>query len=128
MPWRTNYRVISLNSIVSKILDYVLISLMKDKLSTNDMQFAYKREFSTLLCTCLVLETIQYCRGRGSSVFVLLLEASKPFDKVEDNKLFNLLISRKICPLVIRLLRNMYLINTDAVNWNRALSDDFEMA
>ncbi len=77
----TNYRAKSLNYIVSKLLDYVLISLMGDKMSTNQMQFTYKSGFSTSLFTFLVLETIQYYRVRGSGVFALLLDVSKAFDK-----------------------------------------------
>ncbi len=35
-----NYRVISLNSIIRKIRDHVMISLMKDKIMTSHLQFA----------------------------------------------------------------------------------------
>ena len=38
---------------------------------------------------------------------LLLLDASKAFDRVEYMKLFNTLRDRKMCPLVLRLLMNM---------------------
>ena len=100
----SNYRAISLIPIISKLLDYVIISLMEDKLSTSHLQFAYKSDSSTALCTFLVIETIQYYRSRGSSVYALLLDATKAFDKVKFSKLFELLITRNVCPLLIRLL------------------------
>ncbi len=56
----SNYRTISLNSIVSKIIDHVLILLIKDKIVTSHLQFAYKESYSTSLCSYLVTETIQY--------------------------------------------------------------------
>ena len=40
---------------------------------------------------------------------LLLLDASKAFDRVEYMKLFNTLRYRKMCPLVLRLLMNMYI-------------------
>ena len=55
-----NYRAISKNTIVSKIIDYVIIQLIKDKMSTSAYQFGYKENFSTSLCSFLVSETIQY--------------------------------------------------------------------
>ena len=39
--------------------------------------------------------------------------------------MFRLLIDRKVCPLILRLLMNMYLINTAVVNWNGELSNEF---
>ena len=55
-----NYRAICKNSILSKILDYIIIYQIEDKLTTSPYQFAYKTEFSTSLCSFLVAETIQY--------------------------------------------------------------------
>ena len=58
-------------------------------------------------CTFVVKETLQYHITRGSSP-LLLLDASKAFDRVNYVKLFNLLIKKGICPLVARLLAVMY--------------------
>ena len=71
-----NYRAISKNTIISKIIDYVLISLIDDKLITSAYQFAYKKSFFTSLCSFLVLETIQYYKSRGANVFMLSQEYS----------------------------------------------------
>ena len=100
---------------------------MKDKLSTSHLQFAYKSDSSTALCTFLVIETIQYYRSRGSSVYALLLDATKAFDKVKFSKLFELLITRNVCPLLIRLLLNMYILNNAVVKWNGEVSGQFIM-
>ena len=45
-----NYRAISKNSIISKVIDHVLIILMGEKMNTSSNQFAYKAGFSTSLC------------------------------------------------------------------------------
>ena len=104
-----------------------LVLLMKDKMETSHLQFAYKESYSTSLCSYLVTETIQYYQTRGSNVYMLLLDATKAFDRVKYSKLFNLLIERDICPLIIRLLLNMYLISTAVVSWNGVNSDQFKL-
>ena len=46
----TNYRPISKNTIISKLIDYITILQIEDKLSTSSYQFAYKKGFSTSMC------------------------------------------------------------------------------
>ncbi len=112
----SNYRVISLNCIVSKILDNVKIALIKGRLKTNIMQCAYKCSFTTSLCSFLVLEIIQYYRGRGSNVYASMLDDTKTFDKVKCSKLFDILIGRENSPLIIHFFLDMYLLSSAAVN------------
>ncbi len=64
----SNYRGISLNSITSKIMDRIIISLLKNESKTSLVQFAYKESYPTSLCPFLVTETIQYHQIRGSNV------------------------------------------------------------
>ena len=122
-----NYRAISKNSVISKIIDNVVLILIGDSLSTSCYQFAYKKNFSTSLCSFLVSETIQYYRSRGSNVYMLSLDATKAFDKVQYSKLFNLLIERDICPLIIRLLISIYSVSSAIVSWNNVKSNSFEI-
>ncbi len=75
----SNYRAISLNSIIGKIIDHVIISIVKDKIMTFHLQFAYKESFSTSLCSFLVTEAMQYYQARGSNVCMLLFDAIKAF-------------------------------------------------
>ena len=123
----SNYRAICKNTIISKILDYILIQQLENKLQTSPYQFAYKSGFSTSLCSFLVAETIQYYRSRGSNVYMLSLDATKAFDKVQYTKLFKLLIKREICSLIIRFIINTYLISTALVKWNEKESDSFPL-
>lgn len=71
-------------------------------------------------------ETIQCYQSRGSNVYMLLLDIPKAFDKVGYSKLFKLL-ERIICPLIIRLLLNMYLLSTAAVSWTDVVSHEFDL-
>ena len=122
-----NYRAIALNSSLCKILDYILLDYFKDILQSSNYQFAYKKDFSTSLCTFTVMETIQYYRSRGSRVIASLLDCSKAFDRVRYSKLFQILTDRGLCPLVIRLLIIMYFNIRAHVKWNSVYSDKFSI-
>ena len=56
---------------------------------------------------------------------MLSLDASKAFDRVMYTKLFQILIDKSVCPLIIRFLINIYTISSAIVSWNNILSDPF---
>ena len=81
------YRSIAISSIMSKILDNVIIEQQQLALSTSVYQFGFESKASTVLCSTMVVETVQYYLEKGDhSVCVLLLDASKAFDKVSFEK------------------------------------------
>ena len=103
------YRSIDISSILSKVLDYIIFDNQKLALQTSDYQFGFKSKSSTVLCTTMVTETIQYYTVNGcKGVFLLLLDASKAFDKVVFHMLFNKLIKKNVCIKIIKLLLYMY--------------------
>lgn len=48
------YRSITLGSIICKIKDLVLLEPCSDYLFTSDMQFGFKKEHSTHMCTMIL--------------------------------------------------------------------------
>ena len=62
-PLSTNadlYRSIAISSILSKILDYIIIDQHADSSATSDYQFGFKSNSSTMMCsTIMLIETIQ---------------------------------------------------------------------
>ena len=120
-----NYRAITLSSIIGKLLDIIIMSREEKQLSTSDLQFSFKKGASTSLCTCMVQETVSYFVSRNTNVYGLLLDASKAFDRLNYIKLFEILISRNICPLICRLLLNMYINQKLRTRWNGQFSESF---
>ena len=96
-------------------------------MTTSDYQFGYKENFSTSLCSFLVTETIQYYRSQGSNVYMVLLDCTKAFDKIQHTKLFKTLIEKDICPSLIRLIMNSYIMSSAVVKWNRSTSMPFQI-
>ena len=56
---------------------------------------------------------------------MLLLDASKAFDKIEYVRLFKLLRERNMCPIVLRLIIAMYISQMMQVRWGEILLKQF---
>ena len=103
------------------------MSRYADKLCTSDLQFGFKRQRSTNMCTMVLKEAISYYVNNGSTVCCTLLDATKTFDRAEYLKLFKLLMVRDISPVSLRLLLNMYTCHGIRIAWNDGCSDSFSV-
>ena len=93
------YRSIAISSVIGRILDHIIIDRQSEILKTSDYQCGFKPKSSTILCSTMVNETIQYyTENGGKRVYVLLLDATKAFDKVSFKILFDLLLDKKCMP------------------------------
>jgi hypothetical protein len=75
-----NYRPIALASVISKVLEHVLLSRANSFIVTTDYQFGFKSGLSTDMCLFAFKEVINFYISQGSPVFVCFLDASKAFD------------------------------------------------
>ena len=57
----------------------------------------------------------------------MLLDASKAFDRVDYIKMFEKLLEKDMCPLVMRLLLQTYLNQKLHIKWNEVSSDSFKV-
>ena len=75
---------------IQKIFHYVIIiiDLSDDSLSTSDMQYGYKNNHSTTMCTVILKEVIHHYINGNSNVYCCLLDASKAFDKIHYGSYF----------------------------------------
>ncbi len=100
MNCSNNYRAITLSSIINKVFDWVLLIKEKSALQSSELQFGFKEHTSTTQCTFTLNEIISYYHSKRSDVYVLLLDASQAFDRVNFCKLFSKLLDRSIHPLL----------------------------
>ena len=123
------YWSIAISSLLGKILDHIIIEKQSEALKTCNYQFGFKAKSSTVLCSTMVNETVQYyTENGGKPVYVLLLDASKAFDKVAFNVLFNKLRDRSMCPRITKLLHHMYTNQSCYVKWGNEHSDSFNVS
>ena len=88
----TNYRGISLFNAIGKIFDYAILLISNTCFQTSDMQFGFKQQHSTVMCSLLYHEVINHYLCNGSNGYSCLLDASKAFDKVHYGTMFSILI------------------------------------
>ena len=120
-----NYRAIAISSILGKIFDSIVMKEQYASLITDDLQFGFKENSSTIICTQFLIETIEYYNSNNTDCFMLLLDASKAFDRIEYSTLFNNLRNRNMCPVTLRLIMNMYISQKMQVRFSNVLSSQF---
>ena len=82
------------------------------------MQFGFKRNHSTVLCSAIYIEISNNYVNEGSDVYnSCLIDASKAFDRVHWGRLLKILIERNVSTLFIRLLLDSYLREKSCVAW-----------
>ena len=122
-----NYRAIALYSSMGKIVDMPISDRYSNQLMTSNAQFAFKKCHSTSMCTALVKEVVSYYNGRNTNVYACLLDATKAFDCVRYDKLFELLLKKDIPGTVIRLLLDSYTRQYAYMRWNNCMSTPIKM-
>ena len=120
-----NYRSIALSSLILKVFDWVVILAFEKNLTTDELQFGYKQNTSTSMCTWLAVETIDYFVRNGSEIFVGVMDMSKAFDNVKQSVLFWQLIERGLPTIYLRLILVMYTQQSANVIWNGETSEEF---
>ena len=90
----TNYMGISLFNAIGKVFDYAILLISNTCFQTSDMQFGFKQQHSTVMCTLLYHEVINHYLCNGSNVYRCLLDASKALDKVHYGTMFSILLNK----------------------------------
>ena len=121
----TNYRGISLFNAIGKVFDYAILLISNTCFQTSDMQFGFKQQHSTVMCSLLYHEVINHYLCNGSNVYSCLLDASKAFDKVHYGTMFSILLNKNVPYCIIRLLMDSYVRQEARVIWNSCHSTYF---
>merc|ERR1711888_128827 len=96
-----------------------LIILNKQTLAfeTSNLQFGFKKSSSPVMCSMGAQEVIAHYNSNNSKVYTVLLDSSKAFDRVNYIKLFDKLLEKGMCPLVMRLPLQTYLNQKLHIKW-----------
>ena len=123
-----SYRPISLASALSKALEWCILLQYPEYFTTSGLQFGFKERMSTTLCTGTVKNVISRYMHEGSSVFACFLDASKAFDLVNHEILFNRLLERNFPVHLTRFFLTWYKDQRMCVRWKNAFSDSFPIS
>ena len=83
-----NYRPISLTSVLSKLLELLVLAELESSFAPHDLQFGFVQHRGTNEASILISETVQWHPGRGSPVFAANLDARKFIDRIWHDGLF----------------------------------------
>ena len=120
-----NYRGIALTSCVNKVLDWVILIRYGRNLKTSNLQFAYKEHRYTSMCTLVLKEVAIYYTPRRGQMYCCLLDATKAFDRVRFDKLFEIIIERNVPVCIVRILIDMYTSQRVRTMWEGCFSEEF---
>ena len=124
---KDNYRPIAIASIMSKLLEKLLLERLNNYFVISSHQFGFKPKHSTDACIYVLKETINSYVEKQSSVYLCFLDASKAFDRVNHYKLFHKLINRGVPGYLVRILAFWYSNQTMCVRWGSMISKGFKV-
>lgn len=85
-----NYRPIGLASVLSKVLELILLDRFQEYVKSSENHFGFKNEHGTDPCVYALKELVSNYKRHGTTVFICFLDASKAFDCINHGKLFKL--------------------------------------
>ena len=121
----SSYRAIAIGSVIGKVLDHVIMSNNIDMLCTSDLQFGFKPKSSTTQCSFVLQEVVDLYERNDSTLYLILLDASQAFDRLNYCKLFDVMSERHVCSCSLRLLINMYTSSRLRVKWGSIVTGSF---
>ena len=122
-----NYRGISLCNALTKVLDLIIIDKHHYLLNSSHIQFGFKSNHSTAQCVTVFKEGINHYLNRNTNVYCYFIDATKAFDRVHFGILFNILLSRGIPAIILRLLLHLYTSQKVFVKWQDSISSCFNV-
>ncbi len=123
---KDNYRPIAVTSVLSKILETIVLNRYQYCLVTCCNQFGFKVGHSTDMCVFTLKHIIDYYQDKSSPVFICYLDASKAFDRLNFWVLFDKLLTRGMPKIIVRLLVFWYTHQNFYVRWGSSLSNAFK--
>ena len=124
----SNYRPVTLGSTFSQLFEYALLNKFRDFLTSDDLQFGFKKSHSASHAIFVLKSCIEYYTSHGSNVFVCFLDCSKAFDTISHSGIFLKLMERDVPLCFLKLMIYLYLNMQSRCRWRDAYSEYFHVS
>ncbi len=95
-------------------------------LNTSEMQYAFKKDHSTVMCTLVLKLVINYYLNNKWDVYTFI-DATKAFDRIRYDKLFQILIKRGVPALALRTILDLHQRQVMRTVWRGQFSWTFSV-
>ena len=123
----TNYRPITLSSLPSQLFEHAVLIKIDHLLSTDDLQFGFKKKHSTSHALFVLKEAVDYFTKHSSNVFVTFLDCSMAFDKISHSGLFLKLMERGVPLCILNVLIYLFSSLKSRCRWKDEYSGSFQI-
>ena len=111
-----SYRAIAGSSLILRLFESCIMLVWGDDLSSDSLQFGFKKKCSTSTASWLVQEVLQHYLKQGSKPVLVVLDCTKAFDLARFDVLFGRLLD-KLPAVVVRVLVYSYKEQLAWVRW-----------
>ena len=122
-----NYRPIAITSILSKVLELLVLKRHEDLFYTTCNQFGFKPKLGTEQCIFTLKQVIEYYKSNNSPIYLCFLDLSKAFDRVDHSLLFRKLLDRGMPSIIVRIFEEWYTSQSFVVKWGSCVSMPFQV-
>ncbi|XP_061719997.1 uncharacterized protein LOC133527124 [Cydia pomonella] len=123
----SNYRPISLATVVAKVFDSVINSYLRTYVKLHDNQFGFRPGLSTETAILSLKHTVKYYTDRKTPIYACFLDLSKAFDLVSYDILWKKLQKSRLPSEFIHLLRYWYLNQENRVRWAGEVTETYRL-
>ncbi|XP_022832297.1 uncharacterized protein LOC111360568 [Spodoptera litura] len=124
---KSNYRPISLATIIAKVFDGLLNTQLNKYIRIHDNQFGFRPGLSTESAILCLKHTVKYYVERKTPVYACFLDLSRAFDLVGYNLLWDKLKSIDLPQQFVNIFQYWYEHQLNSVRWAGAMSDPYRL-
>ena len=123
----TNYRGITVTSLIGKVFEHVILEKVESCLPTaqSSLQFGFSKGLSPLMAALVISETIVESYETNQALYLSFLDTQKAFDVVFHESLKCKLFHQGINLHIWKVVDQLYSSLTSKVFWCGTLSEDF---